>query len=79
MITEDDIKLIRQIVLDVIHEQKKFEKEQDEDDDWEDDRDYDDEDDFDEHDTRYNCKCGAWIVGNSGQLLHVADCCCGAE
>lgn len=25
-----------------------------------------------------NCKCGAWQFSNGG-VIHVADCCCGAE
>jgi len=75
--TDEEIKQIRQIVLDVLQEQKKFEEEQ-YDDDWEDEREYD-EDDFDEYDGRYNCKCGAWQTSNTGKLIHIADCCCGAE
>lgn len=26
-----------------------------------------------------NCTCGAWKLGKSGEVYHVADCCCGAE
>lgn len=25
------------------------------------------------------CKCGAWIFNKNGDVVHVADCCCGAE
>ena len=25
------------------------------------------------------CTCGAWKLGKSGEVYHVADCCCGAE
>lgn len=26
-----------------------------------------------------NCKCGAWQFAKDGSVIHVADCCCGAE
>jgi uncharacterized Zn finger protein (UPF0148 family) len=26
-----------------------------------------------------NCKCGAWQMAKNGEVIHVADCCCGAE
>lgn len=26
-----------------------------------------------------NCKCGAWLFDKNGVVVHVADCCCGAE
>lgn len=45
----------------------------------------DDEDDIEERreNERYemalNCSCGAWIIGKSGNILHCADCICGAE
>lgn len=25
------------------------------------------------------CKCGAWQFAKDGSVVHVADCCCGAE
>lgn len=25
------------------------------------------------------CKCGAWQFAKDGTVIHVADCCCGAE
>jgi uncharacterized Zn finger protein (UPF0148 family) len=25
------------------------------------------------------CKCGAWQFAKDGSVIHVADCCCGAE
>jgi uncharacterized Zn finger protein (UPF0148 family) len=25
------------------------------------------------------CKCGAWQFAKNGSVVHVADCCCGAE
>lgn len=25
------------------------------------------------------CKCGAWQFNKKGDVIHVADCCCGAE
>lgn len=25
------------------------------------------------------CTCGAWQMTDNGQVIHVADCCCGAE
>jgi hypothetical protein len=25
------------------------------------------------------CKCGAWQFAKNGEVVHVADCCCGAE
>lgn len=52
-------------------------QDEDDEDDYDDRDDYDD-DEFDEYDSRYGCVCGAWQVGKSG-LIHVADCCCGAE
>ena len=27
----------------------------------------------------FECTCGAWKLGKSGEVHHVADCCCGAE
>lgn len=26
-----------------------------------------------------NCECGAWQMAKNGEVIHVADCCCGAE
>ena len=26
-----------------------------------------------------NCSCGAWQMAKNGEVIHVADCCCGAE
>lgn len=26
-----------------------------------------------------SCKCGAWQFSSNGQVIHVADCYCGAE
>ena len=26
-----------------------------------------------------NCTCGAWQMTSKGEVIHVADCCCGAE
>jgi len=26
-----------------------------------------------------DCTCGAWGVDNSGEIINIADCCCGAE
>lgn len=26
-----------------------------------------------------SCKCGAWQFAKDGRVIHVADCCCGAE
>ena len=26
-----------------------------------------------------NCTCGAWQMTDKGEVIHVADCCCGAE
>ena len=26
-----------------------------------------------------NCTCGAWQFAKDGSVVHVADCCCGAE
>ena len=26
-----------------------------------------------------NCECGAWQMTKNGDVIHVADCCCGAE
>jgi hypothetical protein len=26
-----------------------------------------------------SCDCGAWQFANDGSVIHVADCCCGAE
>jgi hypothetical protein len=55
---------------------------------------WDGEDDFDEDDWREEmeerrqeelaeraalCKCGAWQFAKNGSVVHVADCCCGAE
>ena len=50
----------------------------------------DDDDDWDEDDWREkeyeddveraeSCTCGAWIFNKKGDVIHVADCCCGAE
>jgi hypothetical protein len=25
------------------------------------------------------CRCGAWIKTDGGRVIHVSDCCCGAE
>lgn len=51
-------------------------------------------DDFDEDDWREEmeerrqeelaeraamCKCGAWQFAKDGSVVHVSDCCCGAE
>ena len=53
--------------------------------------DYDDSDENDYEDDFYErqqeelqerameCTCGAWKLGKSGEVYHVADCCCGAE
>ena len=27
----------------------------------------------------WNCTCGAWQQTANGTIIHVADCCCGAE
>ncbi len=53
---------------------------------------YDDEDDdedyYDDWQERHeeelaeraaSCKCGAWQIAKDGSVVHVADCCCGAE
>lgn len=56
------------------------------DDEWEDD--YDEDDWREEMEERKaeelaeraaNCKCGAWQFAKDGSVVHVADCCCGAE
>lgn len=26
-----------------------------------------------------DCECGAWQILKTGVVIHVADCCCGAE
>jgi hypothetical protein len=26
-----------------------------------------------------NCTCGAWQICENGDVIHTADCCCGAE
>jgi hypothetical protein len=55
------------------------------DDDFDDDSDEYDPDDFYERqqeelqDRAMDCTCGAWKLGKSGEVYHVADCCCGAE
>lgn len=51
------------------------------------DEDYDAEDDDDAEERAYeedaerasNCKCGAWQFDKKGNVIHVADCCCGAD
>jgi len=59
----------------------------DQDDDWDDDYDDDYWDDYDDWEERREeelqeraayCTCGAWQNTPSG-VVHVADCCCGAE
>ena len=57
--------------------------------DFDDDEDYDDDyydDDYywerieeELQERAYNCTCGAWQITKSGEVVHVADCCCGAE
>ena len=53
-------------------------------DDYDEDSDYDDDDYYErEHEElqerAMNCTCGAWRMSKSGEVYHVADCCCGAE
>lgn len=57
------------------------------DDDWEDD-DYDEDDWREEQEERRleelaeraaTCRCGAWQFAKNGEVVHVADCYCGAE
>jgi hypothetical protein len=43
-------------------------------DDWEDDW----EDDF-AIQNALNCKCGAWSFDKYNSVIHISDCCCGAE
>lgn len=55
-----------------------------EDEDWDDD-DGRDDDFYQEQREREleeraaNCDCGAWQMTKNGEVIHVADCCCGAE
>ena len=53
---------------------------------FDDDDDYfgDDDDYMERHEEEMqerasNCTCGAWKMSKSGEVFHVADCCCGAE
>ena len=53
-------------------------------DDYDEDSDYDDDDYFEREqeelqERAMNCTCGAWKMSKSGEVYHVADCCCGAE
>lgn len=83
MITEEQYneacKIIDQYHLE---RQQEAENELDEEDNW----DQDDEDDreleleMERYATALNCKCGAWVISKTtGQAIHIADCCCGAE
>ena len=52
----------------------------------EDDEDNGKDEDFyhEQHESRMelraaSCECGAWQMTKTGEVVHVADCCCGAE
>lgn len=41
--------------------------------------DYDEQRERKEEEIAGNCKCGAWQFTPNRNIIHVADCCCGAE
>lgn len=75
MITHEEYLAYKKLVED--YEQAEYEDgmreaESDLNDDYEDDE-------FDEDDERLNCTCGAFKLSEkSGQIIHIADCICGA-
>lgn len=53
-----------------------------EDEDWDDGRDddfYQEQRERELEERAANCSCGAWQMTKNGEVIHVADCCCGAE
>jgi hypothetical protein len=71
---DSDVEYVR-ATIKVIEE----EDDDDDDDDGRDEEFYQEQRERELEERAGNCSCGAWQITKSGTVIHVADCCCGAE
>jgi hypothetical protein len=81
---EDLFKTLGEIVKPTEQESPKvpndfYDDDEDYDDDYYDDDYYQERREEELQERASNCTCGAWRMSKTGEVFHVADCCCGAE
>lgn len=82
MITQSEYEKAKRIV-DEFENSERYQGYLDAEEDEDDGRDWEEEErerEYEELAERASsCKCGAWQFNKKGDVVHIADCCCGAE
>ncbi len=67
-------------IVDDYEEYLRHEEELENDDDfWDGSQDEEEREEEEKYETALSCTCGAWVINQRGNPIHVADCYCGAE